>query len=188
MQLIWRCNPSFVLLVHLFIIAGAQIACPSLPFPLISAVICVCLLIAVWSRREGVYCTECIHPGKERCSPPPPPCWEPSRRVRSESGGKIESGSERHCCHTHSAPSGWKEGQMSEVQSEKGLLRGRISNCCANGHAKKKKKQPICFIYILQNAPILRPALSLISAFFPLAQAPFSYFSRLHLIFQPHGQ
>lgn len=88
-QLIWRCNPSFVLLLLLFIVAEAQIACPSLPFPLISPVICVCLLTAVWSRSEDVYCTECIHPGTERC----PPCWEPSSSVHSKNGGKIESGS-----------------------------------------------------------------------------------------------
>lgn len=84
-----------------------------------------------------------------------PPAENPPVVYVKKNGGKIESGSERHWCCTHSAPSadsppGRKEGQMSEVQSEKSPRRGRVRNCCANSHAKKKKKT-MCFIYILQN-------------------------------------
>lgn len=120
-----------------------------------------------------------------------PPAENPPVVYVKKNGGKIESGSERHWCCTHSAPSadsppGRKEGQMSEVQSEKSLLRGRARNCCANSHAKKK--QTMCFIYILQNYTNIETCSVAHFSCLPLAQAPFLYFSRLHLIFQPHGQ
>lgn len=43
--------------------------CPSLPFSLVGAVICVCLLIPGCSGREDVYSGVCIHPGKGGCPP-----------------------------------------------------------------------------------------------------------------------
>lgn len=119
----------FALLLHLSSFqAAAQTSCPSLPFPLIKAVICVCLLIAVWSGREDVYCTECIHPGKVGC----PPLLR-SLRLRTVGDSRTtQSGCVRHCLkHTvglfwHPI-SLWRE-QIWEGKSDKSLQRSRITN------------------------------------------------------------
>lgn len=116
------CNPSSVLLLYLSSLqAAAQTPCPSLPFPLIKAVICVCLLNTVWSGREDVYCTECIHAGKVGC----PPLLRSLRLCTVRNSRTTQSGCVRHC-PKHTVDLFWHPSVCEGSKSEK----GKVTKAC----------------------------------------------------------
>lgn len=81
-----------------------------------------------------------------------------------------------------------KRGKCQKCKVRRACLGGELEVVVLIVMQKKQKKKPMCFIYILQNYTNIETCSVAHVSCLPLAQAPFLYFSRLHLIFQPHGQ